>query len=180
MTDKPASTAKAEDLSIGDDCVVSFHYKLCEVDQDGNKSAMLEQSHGKQPLLYLHGHGNLIPGLENILAGKKAGAEVSVTLSPELAYGPRHPHAVHRVPLKHLHLKPGSKVVPGQIVRLQTDKGVRNVVVLKVGKFNVDVDLNHPYAGRNLHYDIQVESVRPATAEEIAHRHAHGIGGHRH
>ena len=167
-------------MTIADNSVVAFHYRLCEIDKNGIKSGWLEQSFGREPLLYLHGHGNLIPGLENVLAGKKQGDEVQVTLSPELAYGPRHPHPVHRVPLKHLRLAPGQKVVPGQIVTVQTEKGPKNVIALKVGKFNVDIDINHPYAGRILHYEIEVQSVRPATAEELAHRHAHGAGGHHH
>jgi FKBP-type peptidyl-prolyl cis-trans isomerase SlyD len=178
-SDKVTAADSSDSMSIKDNCVVSFHYRLCEIDQNGIKSAWLEQSMGREPLLYLHGHGNLIPGLENVLAGKKIGDEVKVTLSPELAYGPRHPHAVHRVPLKHL-LKSHRQILPGQIVTLQTDKGPKNVVVIKVGKFNVDVDVNHPYAGRILHYEIQVDNVRAASAEEIAHRHAHGAGGHHH
>jgi FKBP-type peptidyl-prolyl cis-trans isomerase SlyD len=167
-------------LTIATNCVVAFHYRLCEVDTHGVKSSWLEESHGRQPLLYLHGYGNLIPGLEHALEGKRAGEQVTVTLSPELAYGPRHPHPVQRVPIKHLHTNPAQKLMPGQIVTLQTDKGPKNVVVLKVGKFNVDIDINHPYAGRILFYEVEVQSVRPGTPEEISHRHAHGVGGHHH
>jgi FKBP-type peptidyl-prolyl cis-trans isomerase SlyD len=73
-----------------------------------------------------------------------------------------------------------SKPVPGTVAAVKTDKGVRNVVVAKVGKFNADVDFNHPLAGRTLYYEIEVVSVREASAEEIAHRHVHGPGGHHH
>ncbi len=178
--DHSQQSAAEQDFVIADNFVVAFHYRLYEVDAQGEKLGLLEESTGRQPLLYLHGHNNLLPGLEQVLAGKKAGDEVKVTLSPELAYGPRRKLEVHRIPRKHLPKAIQNKVVPGQIVTLQTDKGARNVVVHKVGKFNVDVDPNHPYAGRILRYELQVASVREATPEEVAHRHAHGPNGHHH
>ncbi len=184
--EKPAATATAEKsdskagMAIADNCVVSFHYRLCEI-INGAKSAWLEQSFGREPLLYLHGHGNVITGLEEAMVGKRAGDEIAITLAPEQAYGPRRPNAVHRVPVKHLTLPKGQKrAVPGQIITLKTDKGAKSAVVVKAGKFTVDVDINHPFAGRTLHYEIQVQNVRPASMEEIAHRHAHGMGGHHH
>lgn len=175
---KPAKAAAG--MAIADNCVVSFHYRLCEI-INGAKSAWLEQSFGREPLLYLHGHGNVISGLEEAMLGKRAGDEIAITLAPEQAYGPRRPNAVHRVPVKHLTLPKGQKrAVPGQIISLQTDKGAKSAVVVKAGKFTVDVDINHPFAGRTLHYEIQVQDVRAASVEEIAHRHAHGKGGHHH
>jgi FKBP-type peptidyl-prolyl cis-trans isomerase SlyD len=65
-------------------------------------------------------------------------------------------------------------------VGVQTDRGVRSALVVKAGRFNVDIDTNHPFAGRTLHYQLEIVSVRPATLEEITHRHAHGEGGHHH
>jgi len=167
-------------LVIADDCVVSFHYRLCEI-KEGEKGGWLEESFGREPLYYLHGHGNVISGLEEVMAGKRVGDELSITLEPHQAYGPRHANAIQRVPIKHLHLRPGQKqLAPGQIVAIQTSKGVRNALVLKAGRFNVDVDTNHPFAGRTLYYEIEIVSVRPATPEEVAHRHVHGAGGHHH
>ena len=182
--EKLATTAEKSDskagMAIADNCVVSFHYRLCEI-INGAKSAWLEQSFGREPLLYLHGHGNVISGLEEAMVGKRAGDEIAITLAPEQAYGPRRPNAVHRVPVKHLTLPKGQKrAVPGQIITLKTDKGAKSAVVVKSGKFTVDVDINHPFAGRTLHYEIQVQNVRAASMEEIAHRHAHGMGGHHH
>ena len=161
--------------------VVAFHYRLCEVRPDGNRSQWLEASFGRQPLLYLHGHGNVVPGLEQAMAGKRAGDRIEITLTPEQAYGQRTSNELLRVPIKHLQRAPERKhLVPGVIVSVKTNRGVKNALVIKVGKFNVDLDTNHPYAGRTLHYQIEVLGVRQASAEEVAHRHVHGQGGHQH
>lgn len=168
-------------MTIADDCVVAFHYKLCEVLPDGSRSGWLEQSSGREPLLYLHGHANVIPGLEQAMAGKKAGDSLEITLPPEQAYGLRRSNAMVRVPIKHLHLPGGPKSLsPGVIVGVQTNQGVRSALVVKAGRYNVDIDTNHPFAGRTLHYQLDIVNVRKATAEEITHRHAHGAGGHHH
>ena len=183
---KPKSTkanpveATSGELTISNDCVVAFHYRLCEI-KDGQKSDWIEQSFGREPLLCLHGHANVISGLETAMTGKKSGDNISITLEPHEAYGPRRPNSVQRVPIKHLHLKSGQKKVhAGEIVAIQTAQGVRNALVIKAGRFNVDVDTNHPYAGRTLHYEVEVVSVRAASAEEVSHRHVHGAGGHHH
>ena len=178
MTDK-ATNVDSDAMIIANDCVVSFHYRLCEI-KDGDKGDWLEQSFGRDPLYYLHGHANVIAGLEEVMAGKRAGDELAITLEPHQAYGLRRPNALQRVPIKHLHVRPGQKLAPGQIVSVQTSKGVRSAVVVKAGRFNVDIDTNHPYAGRTLYYEIEIVDVRPATAEEVAHRHVHGTGGHHH
>jgi FKBP-type peptidyl-prolyl cis-trans isomerase 2 len=179
---KTTAEAPAPDKPvIGNDSVVAFHYSLCEIDAAGDRSGWIEQSASREPLLYLHGHANVISGLEEAMAGKSAGDKISITLEPHQAYGPRRPNAVQRIPIKHLHLRQGQKQLrPGEIVAIQTPQGVRNALVVKAGRFNVDVDTNHPYAGRTLYYEIEIVGVRPATADEVAHRHAHGQGGHHH
>lgn len=160
--------------------VVSFHYQLYRVD-DGERGSLLEESESGNPLVYLHGHQNIIPGLEAAMAGKKEGDKFQVTLAPEQAYGPRRPNAMQRVPIKHLHLaNKKQRLAPGMIVSVQTDRGPRHAMVVKAGKFNVDVDTNHPLAGMTLNYDIEIVSIRDAEADEIAHGHAHGPGGHHH
>ena len=177
------NTAGSIDQSkvIEDKKVVTFQYKLYEIGQDGVQGELLEESTDNKPLRYLHGYNNVIPGLEDALQGKCQGDEVKVTLEPEQAYGLRRENALQRVPMKHLHSKPGKrKIRPGSLVSVQTDKGVRNVMVVKVGKFNVDVDTNHPLAGRTLLYEIKVGEVIDASDEEIAHGHSHGPGGHQH
>lgn len=185
---KAAKTAKATEAAenaneqlIGDDRVVAFHYRLGVVDKDGKLNAWLEDSSGRNPLLYLHGHGNVVPGLEAALTGKKTGDLVEVTLRPEQAYGLRDPNAIHRLPMKKVTQQKGKpKVAPGMIVALKTKQGQKNAVVVKVGRFTIDVDANHPYAGHTLHYQIQVAGIRAATDEEIAHGHVHGPGGVQH
>lgn len=178
---KEKTPAVQDVMIIADDCVVAFHYKLCEILPDGSKSLWLEESTGREPLLYLHGHANVIVGLEQAMAGRKAGDTLEITLAPEEAYGLRRSDSILRVPMKHLHLQPGQKnLVPGTIVGVQTNKGVRSALVVKAGRFNVDIDTNHPFAGRTLHYELAIVDVRKATAEEITHRHAHGAGGHHH
>lgn len=172
----PPGTATA----VADNMVVSFHYRLAEVLPDGTHTDWMEASHGAQPLLYLHGFHNVVVGLEKAMAGKQVGDAITITLKPEEAYGARRPNAVQRVPLKHLQLQGKKKPGPGVVAVVQTNQGARNVVIVKAGKFNADVDFNHPLSGRTLHYEIQVVSVRAATADELAHGHAHGTGGHHH
>jgi FKBP-type peptidyl-prolyl cis-trans isomerase SlyD len=160
-------------MQIAKGTVASFHYTL-----RGEDGVEIENSRDGDPVAYLHGHGNILPALEERLAGHAAGDTLSVTLEPEQAYGVRHEGSIQRVPLKHLQAK--GRVQPGMVVAVQTEHGARQVTVLKVGKFNADVDTNHPLAGRTLSFDIEVLEVRAASAEEMAHGHAHGAGGHHH
>src|SRR5690554_4035490 len=160
-------------MNITDNKVVYFHYRLSEVGQEP-----LETSDSDAPAAYLHGHGNILPALEAAMAGKQAGDEVTVTLSPEEAYGQREEGRQQRVPIKHLVTR--GKLRPGMAVKVNTADGPVDARIIKVGKFNVDLDLNHPLAGMSLTFDIRISEVREATAEEIAHRHVHGTGGHHH
>lgn len=160
-------------MTIGKNKVVEFHYTLRS--ESGEE---LDSSRERQPMAYLHGAGNIIPGLEKAMAGRVAGDHFEVTVSPEEAYGVRNESNVQRVPLKRL----GNigRPRPGQVLRLQTQQGPVQVTVLKVGRFNVDVDANHPLAGQVLNFEVDVISVRDATPEELSHGHAHGPGGHHH
>lgn len=160
-------------MQIANDAVASFHYSL-----HGEDGEQIEQSRDADPVTYLHGHGNLLPALEAKLEGLEAGATVSVALAAAEAYGERNPDAIARVPLKHLQHK--GRLQPGMVVAVETQQGPRQVTVLKVGKFNVDVDANHPLAGRALRFEVEITEVRAATPEELAHGHAHGAGGHHH
>lgn len=161
-------------MIVEKDSVVSFHYTLKE---SGGEE--LENNNDGLPMAYLHGHRNILPGLEAALAGLAEGEQKSITLPPEQAYGPRRDNAQQRVPIKHLAGK-YKRIQPGMLVKINTEKGVVNGRVIKVGKFNVDVDMNHPFAGMTLEFDVTIDSIREATAEEIAHGHAHGPGGHHH
>ncbi len=159
-------------MQIGKDKVVSFHFHLYEGE------TRLEGSESSQPMLYLHGHDGLFKGLEDALEGKQKGQAVEVTLLPEQAYGARRETPLQRVPIKHL--MPRRKPRVGDVFQVNTDSGARQVVIRKVGKFNVDVDTNHPLAGKTLRFEIDIEDVREATEEELSHGHAHGAGGHQH
>lgn len=179
----PMAEMKSEDgvLTVANNTVVSFHYRMSEINNKGEQGDCLEDSFDGDPLYYLHGFKNIISGVESALEGKAVGAKIAVTLDPLSAYGPRKEDAIQRVPVKHLQFaKPAKKLQPGMIAGVKTEKGMRNVIIVKAGKFNADVDFNHPLAGKTLHYEIEVTSVRVATSEEIAHRHVHGKGGHQH
>lgn len=175
------SAEEHSDQTITLNKVVSFHYRLAEVGEDGERADWREESHGGAPLFYLHGFHNVVVGLEKALEGKQVGDAIEITLQPDDAYGLRRPNSTQRVPIKHLQF-PGlvKKILPGMPATVDTNNGKRSVVILKVGKFNADVDFNHPLAGKVLYYEVQVEGVRAATAEEIAHGHVHGVGGHHH
>lgn len=157
--------------------VVSFHYRLAE---EGGKE--IENSHDGEPMLFLKGHNNIVTGLEKAMEGKQVGDKFSVTVPPSEGYGERSEGNQQRIPIKHLHgdKKSKSKIRAGMVVSVQTEDGPRQVTVVKAGKFNVDVDSNHPLAGRTLVFDVEVVDVREATADEVSHGHAHGVGGHQH
>lgn len=160
-------------MQIGPETVVTFHYTLH--DESGTE---LESSRGGEPAAYLHGANNIIPGLETAMAGRSGGDTFSATVSPEDGYGIVNPDKVQRVPMKHLAFK--GKLRAGSVVQLSTDDGMRAVTVVKAGRHSADVDTNHPLAGKTLVFDIEVIEARAATAEELAHRHVHGPGGHHH
>ncbi len=148
--------------------VVAFHYVL--TDEDGEK---IEDS-GDEPMVYLHGgYRNLLPALETALEGKEKGEQLAVTLPPEQAYGLRVEESTQRIPIKHL-LTREKRLRPGMAVKVNTKDGPRDVVIIKVGKFNVDVDTNHPLAGKEVTFNIEIHDIREAVPEELTHGHAHG------
>ena len=150
-------------MKIAKDSVVRFHYTVSEV--------------GAEPLAILVGHGNIIPGLEAAMMDKEAGESFGVDVAAADAYGERRDGLSQRVPKKHFG---GQKLAAGQQVVLQTNFGPRAVTIQKVGMSVVDVDLNHPMAGKDLHFDVEIVEVREASPEEIEHGHVHGDGGHQH
>ena len=154
-------------LMIGDKIVASIHYKLTN-----NAGEILDSSEGGEPLSYLHGAGNLIPGLEQELRGKTAGASMQVTVSPEEGYGVVQEGLIEVVPMDAF--QGVDKIEPGMAFEAAGDDGQpRRIVVIKVEDAEVTVDGNHPLAGVELNFDVQVVDVRDATEEEIAHGHVH-------
>jgi FKBP-type peptidyl-prolyl cis-trans isomerase SlyD len=160
-------------MSVQDKKVVDFHYTLTS--EAGEE---LDSSREREPMSYLHGAGNIISGLEKAMADREPGDRFEVTVPPEEAYGTRNDANVQRIPLKRLGKLPRPR--PGQVLNLQTQQGPAQVTVLKVGRFNIDVDANHPLAGQVLNFDVEIIAVREASEEELSHGHAHGPGGHQH
>lgn len=165
--------------------VVTLHYRLTEIGQD-----VIEDSYDGDPVVFLHGHGSMLKGLEEAMISKQKDDQLTITLSPEQAYGPVKENAYQRVSLKHIVASSKSpskkyankhiKYKPGMVVQVNAAEGPREVVIVKVGLKNVDVDVNHPLAGKTLTFDVKIIDVRNASEEEIAHGHVHGKGGHQH
>jgi FKBP-type peptidyl-prolyl cis-trans isomerase SlyD len=155
------------------DKVVTFHYTLTNATGEE-----MESSREGEPMSYLHGANNIISGLEKAMEGHGINDKFSATLEPEEAYGVRNEKNVQRVPLKRL--KGIGKISVGQGLNLKTTNGQVQVTVLKVGRFNVDVDGNHPLAGVQLTFDVEITDIRDASEEETGHGHVHGPGGHQH
>jgi len=158
-------------MKIQKDSVVRFHYTVSEAGEQ------VETTEGRDPMAILIGHGNVIPGLEKALEGREAGETFSVDVAAVDAYGVVTPGLIQRVPKKHFE---GQPLKAGMAVMLNTNFGPRAVTIHKVGMSVVDVDLNHPMAGKDLQFEIEVVEVREASAEELDHGHVHGDGGHQH
>lgn len=159
-------------MNVIQDCVVTFHYKVS--DEDG---VQLDSSEGKAPLTYLHGSNNIIKGLQSALAGTSEGDTLSVTVSPEEAYGEYIDALVEAVPKEAFG---DNKLEVGMRFEAQTNQGPISVVVTNIEDDSVTVDGNHPLAGKSLTFDVTVETIREATKEELDHGHVHGEGGHHH
>jgi FKBP-type peptidyl-prolyl cis-trans isomerase SlyD len=160
-------------MKISHDKVVSIHYTLTD-----SAGTVLDSSSGGHPLAYLHGFGNIIPGLENALEGKATGDKLSVTVEPGEGYGERDEGLVQAVP--RTAFKGVKELAPGMQFQAQGPQGTRLVVVTQVTADLVTVDANHPLAGQTLHFEVEVSEVRDATSEELEHGHVHGPGGHHH
>jgi FKBP-type peptidyl-prolyl cis-trans isomerase SlyD len=150
--------------------VVRMHYTLKD-----DRGTMIETSLGREPLTYLHGFGQLIPGLESTLDGSASGSRTTVTVSPGDAYGERDPSAVIRAATSDF--PEGLALEPGVEVQTETPDGPITFTVVSVEGEEAVLDANHPLAGKTLTFDVEVLDVRMATADEIAHGHVHGAGG---
>jgi len=157
-------------MKAGKDKVVALHYTLTV---DGEQ---VESSRDRgEPLWVLLGHGQLIPGLEKALEDREAGENLQVEIAPADGYGERQEGQIQRVPKKYF--QDAKRLKPGMATVLALKQGGhRAVTVHKVGMSSIDVDLNHPMAGKTLHFDVTVQEVRDGTEEEIRHGHAHPTG----
>lgn len=156
-------------MEIAAECVVSFHYTLTD-----DAGGVIDRSPDDRPLSYLHGAGNIVPGLENALTGHVAGDELVVDVEPELGYGTHNPQLVQAVPKQAF--QGVDNVQVGMQFRAQTEGGSLLVTVVDVGEDEVRVDGNHPLAGKTLHFDVRIASVRAATDEEKQNGHAGDAG----
>lgn len=160
-------------MQIAADKVVQIHYTLTN-----DEGEVLDSSQGQEPLAYLHGFGNIIPGLENALTGRIVGDKFQVTIPPEEAYGLRDDDLVQAAPRSAFQGVP--EVLPGMQFHAESPEGIQLVTVIDVDGDNVILDGNHPMAGLTLNFDVEVTEIRDATAEELDHGHVHGSHGHHH
>jgi FKBP-type peptidyl-prolyl cis-trans isomerase SlyD len=158
-------------VTVSDGKVVSIHYTLTASD-----GKVLDKS-GAEPMAYLHGRGNVVPGLEREIAGKSVGDKFRAVVEPEDAYGSRNEDGVRTLPRDVF--PEGAEFTPGEQFGAQTDSGkVLMLTVVRAEDDKVVVDTNHPLAGETLTFDIEVAEIREATAEETAHGHVHDGGCH--
>ena len=154
-------------LLIGNNLVVSMHYKLTN-----NEGQVLDSSEGAEPLSYLHGAGNIIPGLEQALVGKVQGEKLQVQVAPGDAYGEIRAEMIQVVP--RAAFQGVDTIEPGMAFQAQgPDGATQQIMVREVDGDNITIDANHPLAGVELTFDVEIVGVREASEEEIAHGHVH-------
>lgn len=156
-------------MQISKHKVAAIHYTLTD-----NSGMVLDSSQGREPLHYIQGIGNLIPGMEEGLEGKIKGDKFKLTIAPEKGYGVKDDKLTQKVPRSAFGAQ---KIEKG--MQFQTNHG-QVVTITEIGLSEITVDANHPLAGVTLNFDVEVISVREATEEELDHGHVHGPGGHHH
>lgn len=152
--------------------VVTMHYTVST-----NESVEIDSSKNGKPLVFLHGYGHLVPGLEDALTDKKSGDSFTAEVSAEKAYGERFDNLVQAVPKN---MFEGMDVEVGMSFRATTDDGEQSVIIIDVTDDEIIVDGNHPLAGVDLTFEVEIIDVRDATDDEISHGHVHGDGGCHH
>lgn len=147
-----------------------MHYAVSD-----SEGTLIDSSYDGQPMAIIQGTGYLIPGLESQLEGHQQGDKFEVSVACEQAYGPRHDEYVQTVPKEVMQGVENLEV--GTQLRATTDEGEQTVIVIDVTEDEVTVDGNHPLAGIDLSFDVEILEVREATAEELEHGHVHAEGG---
>ncbi|MEO6925468.1 MAG: peptidylprolyl isomerase [Rhodanobacter sp.] len=160
-------------MQIAHNAVAAFHYTLTD-----DQNEVIDSSAGRDPLTYLHGSSQIVPGLEKQMEGRSVGDKFSVEVAPEDGYGVHHPELMQEVPREAF--QGVEDIQPGMQFQGRGPQGEINVTVSKVEDDKVFIDGNHPLAGKTLHFAIEVTDVRAASAEELEHGHVHGAGGHHH
>ncbi len=175
MSANSDSSDGTESLCAGPGTVIAFHYDLYNA-----QAEKIETSRNTSPVLCLQGERGVLLALQDAFVGRVAGDDFSTTIPHQNGYGRHYPERVQRIARKKIDAGKKQAFRTGQIITLRGDQGPSPATVVKVGKFNLDVDTNHPLAGVDLTFDVSIVSVRQASDEEIAHGHAHGAGGHQH
>jgi len=160
-------------MNIAANTVVSIDYTL-----RNDAGDILDQSSPEAPLSYLHGHNNVISGLEHALLGKAKADRLEASIAPAEAYGEYDAALVQAVP--RAWFQGVDDIDVGMQFQTQMDGGVQVVTVKEVNDDTVTIDGNHALAGQTLHFDVTVKGVREASQEELDHGHVHGPGGHHH
>jgi FKBP-type peptidyl-prolyl cis-trans isomerase SlyD len=161
-------------MKIANGSVVGIDYSLHLGD-----GQVVDSSQPGDPLTYLHGEGQIVPGLESALEGLEVGDKKQVVVAPAEGYGEHDPRGVQEVPLGAF--PPGFSPQVGMELTAEGQDGHPvPFSIREVKPENVVIDLNHPLAGKTLHFEVTVREVRAATPEEISHGHAHGADGHEH
>lgn len=160
-------------MQVAEKKVVSMQYKLTN-----DADEVLDQSQADEPLIYLHGANNIIPGLEKALLGKTTGDTVNVRIVPEEAYGVRDESKIQSMPSSAF--QGVDKIEPGMQFHAEGEGGPVMITVVSIEGDEVTVDGNHPLAGEALTFDVDITDVRDATEEELEHGHGHGPDGHGH
>lgn len=160
-------------MTIENDKVVLMNYTLTN-----EKNDVLDTSDGREPLAYIQGYQNIIPGLEKEMAGKKVGDKFKAVVQPEEGYGKFNPALLQE--LEKSIFQGVDEIEVGMQFQTQLEDGPIIMSVTKVEGEKVTVDGNHPLADQVLTFDVEVMEIREATAEELEHKHVHGVGGHQH
>ncbi|MCW8806991.1 MAG: peptidylprolyl isomerase [Rhodanobacter sp.] len=160
-------------MQISQNSVAAFHYTLTD-----DKGQVIDSSEGRDPLTYLHGSGQIVPGLEKQMEGRKVGDKFNAEVAPEEGYGVHHAELMQEVPKSAF--QGVEDIQPGMQFQGRGPQGEINVTVARIEGDTVFIDGNHPLAGQTLHFAIEVTEVRDASAEELEHGHVHGAGGHQH
>ena len=160
-------------MQIAQNSVAAFHYTL--TDDEGQ---VVDSSEGRDPLTYIHGTGQIVPGLEKQMEGRAVGDNFTADVTPEEGYGVHRAELMQEVPREAF--QGVDDIQPGMQFQGRGAQGEINVTVTKVEDGKVFIDGNHPLAGKALHFAVEVSDVREATAEELEHGHVHGAGGHDH
>mgnify|MGYP000061785106 FL=1 len=161
------------ELEMSENVVASVHYTGTLQDE-----SVFDSSEGNDPLTFLVGHQQMIPGFEQEMQGAKAGERRTFTLTPERAYGERDEAGIVKLPRSQF--PPDAELKVGMVLEAQVTEGPLPFRILTIGEENITVDFNHELAGQDLTFSVEVVELRAATEEELTHGHVHGPGGHHH